>query len=402
MVYTLTNSKLKYALFILVTLCLIFASCQEAKKPELTPWGTVLGGDTATVSSSLTFSDMVNNGELIMLTLSGPETYYDYHGRGMGSQYLLCEKFAENIGVSLRVEVCKDTAELVSRLKSGDGDLVAFQLPETYRGIVYCGARVDSAKTQWAVREDSRELADTLNRWFRPELLTEVKREEDFALSTRSVVRRVYSPMLNRSGGIISHYDVHFRRYAPICRWDWRLLAAQCYQESTFDPQARSWAGACGLMQIMPGTASHLGLPQSQIFEPEANIAAACKYIAELRQRFNDVRNPMEQSLFVLAAYNGGFFHIRDAMALARKYGRNPYSWGDVREFVLKLSTPAYYSDAVVKYGYMRGLETVDYVDRIRMRWAQYRGVAGGGISMGGMSIGATPKKAKRRNRFQI
>lgn len=402
MVHKLIKFRLKYVFFLVSVLCFVLASCQESKKPELTPWGTVLGGDTAVVASSFTFSDMVNNGEMIMLTLSGPETYYDYHGRGFGTQYLLCEKFAEKVGVSLRVEVCKDTAELISRLRNGDGDLVAFQLPKTRRDIIYCGVGVDSAKTQWAVREDSRELADTLNRWFKPELIAEVRREEDFALSTRSITRRVYSPMLNRSGGVISHYDVYFRRYAPLCRWDWRLLAAQCYQESTFDPQARSWAGACGLMQIMPGTANHLGLPQSQLFEPEANIAAACKYIAELRQHFRDVRNPMEQTLFVLAAYNGGSFHIRDAMALARKYGRNPYSWADVREFVLKLSTPAYYSDAVVKHGYMRGSETVGYVDRIRMRWAQYRGVAGGDVSMGGMSVGATPKKAKRRNRFQI
>ena len=54
---------------------------------------------------------------------------------------------------------------------------------------------------------------------------------------------------------VIWHYDAYFQRYAPIARFDWRLLAAQCYQESTFDPNARSWAGASGLMQIMPKTA---------------------------------------------------------------------------------------------------------------------------------------------------
>ena len=123
-------------------------------------------------------------------------------------------------------------------------------------------------------------------------------------------------------------------------------------------------------MQIMPRTADHLGLSRTEIYDPERNIAAAAKYIYELSKHFSDVSNPIERSYYVLASYNGGYFHIRDAMALARKYGRNPYSWSDVREFVLRLSTPPYYNDPVVKYGYMRGHETVDYVSRIVDRWA--------------------------------
>ena len=103
----------------------------------------------------------------------------------------------------------------------------------------------------------------------------EVKKQEAYLLSSRSVRRRVFAPMLNRSGGIISHYDAYFQRYAQTIRWDWRLLAAQCYQESCFDPQAKSWAGACGLMQIMPSTADHLGLARADIYHPEKNIAAA-------------------------------------------------------------------------------------------------------------------------------
>ena len=97
--------------------------------------------------------------------------------------------------------------------------------------------------------------------------------------------------MLNRDGGIISHYDGYFQRYASTIRWDWRLMAAQCYQESTFDPEARSWAGACGLMQIMPSTADHLGLPRANIFNPEQNIAAAAKYLGELEHNFQIFAN---------------------------------------------------------------------------------------------------------------
>ena len=152
-------------------------------------------------------------------------------------------------------------------------------------------------------------------------------------------------------------------------------------------------------MQIMPSTAAHLGLPLSQIYEPEPNISAAARYIAQLTAHFSDVPNGMERCYFVLAAYNGGSRHIRDAMALAQKNGRNKYRWADVSEFVLKLSTPQYYNDPVVRYGYMRGSETVGYVSRIRDRWAQYRGFARPGTTS---VVTGTPHPAKRKNKYKI
>lgn len=379
---------------------LLFASCSQQQEKVTTPWGTTLSADSLPPADGFTLHDIINNGELIMLTLSGPETYYDYHGHGMGTQYLLCEKFAQQIGVSLRVEVCKDTAELVARLKKGDGDVVAFPLPKSSRGIRFCGVGVDSLNVQWAVQKDNGELADTLNHWFRPQMIAEVKQEEAFLLSTRSITRHVYSPMLNRAGGVISVYDRYFQQYAPLARWDWRLMAAQCYQESTFDPRAHSWVGACGLMQIMPATAEHLNLPMSKIWDPESNIAAAAKYVQELDGKFMDIPLRTERIYYVLACYNGGYHHIRDAMALARKHGADPYNWGSVSAFVLKLSDPLYYRDPVVRYGYMRGQETVDYVRRIRDRWAQYRGMARPGSV--GISGGMEPQRAKRKYRYHI
>ena len=176
-------------------------------------------------------------------------------------------------------------------------------------------------------------------------------------------------------------------------------MAAQCYQESCFDPNARSWAGAGGLMQIMPATADHLGLSPSEIYHPEKNIAAAAAYIRELSGHFTDVPSTVERQYFVLASYNGGYNHIRDAMALARKHGREPYSWAVVREYVLMLQRPEGYRDPVVKYGYMRGSETADYVDRIRLRYAQYRGVSGGGGFVSPATV--TPQRAKHKNRFK-
>lgn len=387
--------------YILCLFCgLLFTSCHQAKKSETTPWGTPLEQDSMPNNANFSLQDIVSNGELIMFTLSGADTYYDYHGRGMGLHYLLCEKFAQQLGVSLRVEVCKDTAEMIRRLNEGEGDIVAYPLPKSIKNVLFCGTFDATKRTQWAVKTSNTELADTLNKWFNPSMVAKLQKEERFLLSTRGVTRHVYSPMLNRSGGIISKYDNLFQRYAPLARLDWRLMAAQCYQESTFDSNARSWAGASGLMQIMPSTARSLGLPQEDIFSPEPNIAAAAKYLAQLNSMFSDIQNPLDRTSFMLASYNGGAFHIRDAMALAKKEGRDAHRWSEVSPYILKLQQPQYYRDKVVKYGYMRGSETVDYVERIHQRWAQYRGVAhGGAVFSGSMNM---PRKAKHKNKYSV
>ena len=369
-------------IFILILLC----SCgQKKQETVVTPWGEI--ADTIPTDDSFDLDEIQRNGELIALTLTGPETYYDYRGKHLGAQYLLAQKFADKLGVSLRMEVCRDSAEMLQRLEDGEADLICY--PMTKKGL------------GWLVGDDKEDLEEELKAWYKPGMLAEVKKEEEFLLSNRAVRRRVFAPMLNRAGGVISHYDGFFQRYASTIRWDWRLLAAQCYQESTFDPKARSWAGACGLMQIMPGTADHLGLSRANIYDPEQNIAAAVRYLAELERNFSDIREHSERTKFVLAAYNGGHFHIRDAMALARKNGRNTNSWREVESFVLGLSQPQYYNDPVVKNGYMRGSETVDYVRKIHERWNGYRGVKTVRTITGPQGI---PQKAKheRKKKYQI
>ena len=418
------------SLFIIV-LC-ILSSCdliREKEQPNITPWGEVMEDDEegdgeeekrdSVDSDMMSLGDIVNAGELIMLTMSGPETYYEYRGHGLGLHYLLCEKFAQRLGVSLRVELCKDTTEMITRLRDGEADIIAFPLPVkggkatknqkpktknqqpqtalNYKGLALCGVH-DSLKTySWAVNQSSTELAKALDSWFKVSMIASTQQEMKRTLAVGFVKRHIYPFMLNRKDAVISHYDPLFRKYAGVAQCDWTLIAAQCYQESCFDPKAKSWAGACGLMQIMPSTADHLGLPRAQIYEPEANIHAACRYMAELQGRFADVPNRQERLHFALACYNGGYNHIRDAMALAKKYGRNPQRWAEVREFVLGLQSPQYYNDPVVKYGYMRGSETADYVNRIMDRWNQYRGATKGRYGSG---VNAQPFRSKRKNKW--
>lgn len=382
------GKKLKNkGIYIQLFALLLLLACGQRKQQEplVTPWGEI--ADTIPADDNFDLDDIQRNGELIAVTLTGPETYYDYHGRHLGAQYLLCQRFADMLGVSLRMEVCRDTAEMRRRLSDGEADLICYPL-----GKVGCG---------WLVGDGKDDLQQELQAWYRPSMLEEVRKQEQYLLSHRAVKRRVFSPMLNRAGGVISYYDALFQRHAQTIRWDWRLLAAQCYQESTFDPRARSWAGACGLMQIMPSTADHLGLPRTDLYDPEKNVAAAVRYLAELERSFSDVRPQSERTKFVLAAYNGGGYHIRDAMALARKNGRNPHSWRDVEGYVLGLSRPEYYNDPVVRNGYMRGSETVDYVRRIHERWNGYRGVK---TVRSSWTPSGMPQKAKRerKQKYQI
>lgn len=367
-------------IFAVLLSVLLLVSCNRKQERVVTPYGSVL--DSVAVEDDIDLAEIQTNGELIIATFNGPETYYEYHGRSLGTQFLICQHFADSLGVRLRVDVCRDSAEMVRKLQEGEVDMVAWQTP----------GRID-------VGETKPELAEEFKTWYRPSLIDKVKQEETALLTIKKVRRRIFSPMLDRSKGIISQYDQLFMQYSRDVRWDWRLMAAQCYQESTFDPKAVSFAGAKGLMQIMPGTADHLGVPRSRLYEPETNIAAAAKLIAELTRAFSDIRDNYERTNFVLASYNGGSFHIRDAMALAKRDGRNPHRWGEVAPYVLKLATPQYYNDPLVKYGYMRGSETVDYVQKIRERHASYQGVKSPHIGF----HPSQPRKAdKRKNKYDL
>jgi len=371
---------------------LLFACVDRKAEPIVAPWGEVGAADSIWDNDAFDLEQIQAGGELIMLTLSGPETYYDHRGRQLGAQYLLAQKFADTLGVRLRVNICRDTTELLHRLLAGEADLIAVPLPVTLSdSVLFCGPGSDSLSIHWSVNAEKPRLADALDQWYRPELLAEVRKEEAYLLSSRSVKRHVFSPMLSRKDGIISRYDQLFMKYCQPIRWDWRLMAAQCYQESTFDPKATSWAGAKGLMQIMPRTADELGLPREKMYDPESSIAAAAKYLGLLEEKFTDISDRHERTNFVLASYNGGYHHICDAMALCKRDGRNPHRWADVSAYVLKLAQPEYYNDPIVKHGYMRGSETEGYVRLIRARWQTYRGVPSPRAG-----FHATPQKATR------
>ena len=263
------------------------------------------------------------------------------------------------------MELAHDTAEVLEKLRNHEVDIVAMDFPAT-KGLYRC-------KSHWLVNKETTLLAQSIDEWYSPELVEQKKQSATPIAKPRKQPRPV---MMDAAKGQISPYDALFQRYASSIGWDWRLLAAQCYQESAFDPNAVSWAGAQGLMQIMPATAEKLGINAADVFDPETNIEASVRYIKQLNHQFSDIPGSSIRIPFVLAAYNGGTNHVRDAMALARKNGKNAKVWREVEPFILKLSEPRYYTDPVVTSGYLRGSETHGYVRAIMDRWGQYRGQA--------------------------
>lgn len=358
---------------ILYSLILSFAACTaKQEKPSSTPWE-----ETDTIQL-YDLHEIQSSGIIIAGTLSGPDTYYEYHGKEMGLQFNLAEAFAQSIGVRVQMEISPDTATLLKKLQEGEIDFIALEMPE------------------WRTRRDASLLREAIADWWSPE---RVKALSNSPLKVENVVRRRMRPVMRDAAhGIISAYDDLFRRYSGTAGWDWRLLAAQCYQESGFDPEAVSSMGAQGLMQLMPATADAMEVPEGKRFDPELNISAAARYIRKINQSFADIKDAEERIRFTLAAYNGGVGHVQDAQILARKAGKNHQLWHEVAPFILLLAQPQYYRDPDVSHGYMRGSETEAYVRLIMERWQQYRSSA---RAFAGGSIPAPAKKSMKNGEYQ-
>jgi membrane-bound lytic murein transglycosylase F len=174
-------------------------------------------------------------------------------------------------------------------------------------------------------------------------------------------------------GRTISKYDEIFIKESERLGWDWVMLASLVWNESRFNNDIVSSQGARGLMQFMPRTAERFGLVGDEILDPEKTIAAGVDYLLFLDKRFLEIENRCERQKFVLASYNAGPGHVRDAMALAEKYGDNPHIWsGSVDKWMLALQESKYYADEVCKYGFFRGMYTVRYVENIFKKYMDF------------------------------
>ena len=421
--------------------------------------------------------NIIDKGEINVLTLSGSMSYFIYKGEPKGYEYELLSDFAENLNLKINIRLAENETKLIEMLLNGENDLIAYNIPVTNEGkkqVLYCGREVineqvliqrankgdtiikdvadligkdvwvvhdskyyrrlknlddelggginiriiekdtiivedliemvskgiisytisdaDMAKlsktyfsnlnidllvshpqrSYWAVQKNNQGLAAVINKWFE---------ENRNAPQYKRIIKRYFemskmpgnepAPLISHSQ--ISHFDHYFKEYAQQIDWDWRLLASIAYQESKFFTDLSSWAGAAGLMGLMPKTAERFGLSRENLYDPAENIKAAVEYIKRLNRSFASVENQEERIKFILAAYNSGSGHIYDAQALAEKHGKNPQQWKDVEEYLKLKKLPEYYNDPVCKYGYFRGTGNYNYVQSVIERWGYYQ-----------------------------
>lgn len=178
-------------------------------------------------------------------------------------------------------------------------------------------------------------------------------------------------PMMSEKA--ISPYDSLFRVYSKECGWPWQLLAALAFQESRFNPNAESWSGAYGLMQLMPETAKKFGCDSAG--QIEANIRAGARYIRFLDRFWQEkIRDREERLKFVLASYNIGPGHILDAKVIATALARPDTVWfGNVAECLLLKTQEKYYTMDGVKHGYCHAREPYEFVTKVLAVYEYYR-----------------------------
>ena len=268
-----------------------------------------------------------------------------------------------------------ETEELIARVGNGEYDLTVadsqiLAIEQSWRADVQPAFALPGAIFHaWAVRPSNPELLAAIDAFFDEEyrgLFYNVTRNKYFGNATSIRERLALRP---KNTGAISPYDDLVKRYSPRFGFDWRLVVAQMFQESRFDPKARSFAGARGLLQVMPRTARELGYDDLE--DPEIGIRAGLDYLAWVRDRFEPSIPSAERTWMTLAAYNVGAGHVRDAQRIAVEHGLDPTRWfGHVEAALLLKQKPEIHRKT--RFGYARASEPVAYVRNIRDRYEAY------------------------------
>ena len=225
----------------------------------------------------------------------------------------------------------------------------------------------------WAVAPGLDSLAVKIERWEHKNQDSDVVKEiykryyESGKTDSPEPVLNYFIKRREKGEKSVSQFDAIFKQNEVKDRFDWELLAAIAFCESRFNSNVTSRFGATGLMQVMPSTATALGFSAASLSDPATNVKAATRLLSNLDKTLqNKIEDPDERLKFIIAAYNSGLGHIFDSMALAEKQGLDPQKWlGNVSVAVLMKSRPEFYNDPVVKHGYFRGRETVDFVERV-------------------------------------
>jgi membrane-bound lytic murein transglycosylase F len=269
-----------------------------------------------------------------------------------------------------------ETEELIAQLARGEIDLTVadshiLDIELTWRDDIRGAFALEVRHHGWMVRQENPELLKAVNAFHKKEyrgLFYNITYDKYFK-NSKQILSHIEERSDNTDNNSLSPYDSLVRKYAEHYGFDWRLIVSQMYQESRFNPNAKSWAGALGLLQVLPRTAKEFGI--KDLRDPDSGLHAGVQYLDWLLKRFEPGLNIGERTWFALAAYNAGVGHVRDARQLAREKGWDPDKWFDnVEKTMLLLSNKRY--SKVAKHGYVRGHEPVNYVRQIHDRYLAY------------------------------
>ena len=248
------------------------------------------------------------------------------------------------------------------------------QTNATYYDELQLGLEVSKEEpVTWAMRSSSPELLQAVNNWLVEKKEVFIPRTHArYFLDSKNQYARSTSTFSSLGGDRISVYDEIIQENAQTLGWDWRLLAALVYKESRFDTTALSYAGAQGLLQLMPVTVERFGVTNPN--DPEESLKGGVKYLQYLDKFWMErVPETNERIKFILASYTIGQGHVEDAWRLTLKYRKNTQSWQEVSNFLSLKSDPKYYRDAVVKSGYAKGHIAVKYVRDVLALFQSYK-----------------------------
>jgi membrane-bound lytic murein transglycosylase F len=214
----------------------------------------------------------------------------------------------------------------------------------------------------WAVKKGEVSLREEINNFF-----TKIQKDGTFARIYEKYFANVeifdyvdLKKYHQRLDTRLPRYKDRIKQAAQRYGFDWRLIAAAVYQESHFNPRARSYTGVRGMMQLTLETAKEMGITNR--LDPSQSIMGGVKYLRKLYDGYQDIQEP-DRVLIALASYNIGHGHILDAQKIARQRNLNPNSWSSLEQILPLLRYPKYYKKT--KNGYCRGTEAVRYVNRI-------------------------------------
>lgn len=322
-----------------------------------------------------------------------PESISDLEGtaisvRRNSSYYVRLQELKEE-GFPININVIPedmDTETVLFQVADGTyGATVAddniFDAADKYmNGLVKGPLIAESDTIAWAVRKNAPDLEHKLNQFLykhfrfnekgvpKRSAFLNVLRKKYFESGNQ--IADYFSP--NYQGeqfGTISPYDNMIQQVANEYELDWVMMTAVAAQESKFNPTSVSWAGAVGIMQVLPRFSE---ISSDSLYIPEVNIREGAKILESHLDHYAYLDSTNQWS-FALAAYNAGSGHLADARRLTIDQNKNPNEWKHVSESLLKLMQRKYYQNA--RYGFCRGIETVRYVNEIMNRYNTYQSI---------------------------